>query len=62
MVRGLRKAEWARAGVIAATIFNAHKGKGQSTKTPEDYYREPSETNGNAEFKEFVRKQKEKSR
>ena len=62
MVRGRRKAEWGRAGTIAALLYNAHKGKGQSAKTSEDFYREASESNGNAEFREFNRKQKESKR
>ncbi len=39
MVGARRKAEWARAGTIAAAIYNVNRGKGSRTIKPSDFYR-----------------------
>jgi hypothetical protein len=55
MARGRRAAEWARAGQVAAMIFNVNRKRGASPLKAEDFYREidPAEPK-NAEFRAFV--------
>lgn len=60
MVRGRRLAEWGRAGQIAAMIFNVNRKRGASPLKAEDFYREIDGENVNADFKDFVRKNRNK--
>ena len=45
MVGSRRKAEWARAGTIAAATYNVNKRKGGKTIKAGDFYRPLAETN-----------------
>jgi hypothetical protein len=45
MVGSRRKAEWARAGTIAAAVYNVHKRKGGKTIKPSDFYKPLGESN-----------------
>jgi hypothetical protein len=40
MIKGRRKAEWARAGTIAAAIYNVNRGRNRRVIRPSDFYRE----------------------
>lgn len=39
MVLARRKAEWSKAGTIAAAIYNANRAKGARTIKPSDFYK-----------------------
>jgi len=39
MVLARRKAEWSKAGTIAAAIYNANRAKGARAIKPSDFYK-----------------------
>jgi hypothetical protein len=46
MVRAKRKAEWSRAGTIAAAIYNVNRGQGKRVIKPSDFCPELDEASG----------------
>tara|TARA_R110000868_G_scaffold14555_4_gene67586 strand:+ start:1692 stop:1883 length:192 start_codon:yes stop_codon:yes gene_type:complete len=46
MVRARRKAEWSRAGTIAAAIYNVNRGQGKRVIKPSDFCPELDEASG----------------
>jgi hypothetical protein len=62
MVTARRRAEWARAGTIAAAIYNVNKRKGSRTIKPADFYRglEEVTTNWKQAVEQFKQKDKQK--
>lgn len=60
MVEGRRKAEWARAGTIAAAIYNTHRKRNSRVIRPGDFYRPLNQVASN--FKSMVSKYKELSK
>lgn len=44
MVRARRKAEWSRAGTIAAAIYNVNRGQGKRVIRPSDFCPELDES------------------
>jgi hypothetical protein len=46
MVKAKRKAEWSRAGTIAAAIYNVNRGQGKRVIKPSDFCPELDEASG----------------
>jgi hypothetical protein len=54
MVKAKRKAEWSRAGTIAAAIYNVNRGQGKRVIKPSDFCPELDEASGMS-LKELVK-------
>lgn len=59
MIKGRRKAEWARAGTIAAAIYNTHRKRNSRVIRPADFYRDLEQV---GDWKAAVRSFKEKQK
>jgi len=57
MIRGRRRAEWARAGTIAAAIYNVHRSRNTRVVRPSDFYRDLEQPTHN--WKAMVAKYRE---
>lgn len=55
MIKGRRRAEWSRAGTIAAAIYNVHRSRNSRVVRPSDFYRDLEQpiTNWKAAVKKF---------
>lgn len=57
MVKARRKAEWAKAGTIAAAVYNTSRGQGKRVIRPSDFYPELDEAA--TSWKDLVRQVKQ---